>query len=83
MRIQGRVLRPSTLAERRLLFSVGVDHLRVPREINPFAVIRRLQKVAVGSKRELLAIRALACVPCKKRRIEVSPVLANEQGSDS
>ncbi len=46
MRINGRTLRPSTLAERRLLLSLGTDALRVPRGMNPFTVARRLRRAA-------------------------------------
>ena len=42
MRINGRLLRPSTLAERRLMLGhFGTDCIRVPRTLNPFAVARR------------------------------------------
>ena len=44
MRIQGRQLRPSNLAERRVLKSLGTDVLRVPRKLNPFAVARHIRK---------------------------------------
>lgn len=46
MRINGRTLRPSTLAERRLLLSLGTDALRIPRDMNPFTVARRLRRAA-------------------------------------
>lgn len=46
MRVNGRTLRPSTLAERRLLLSVGLTSIRVPRSQNPFAVARRLARLA-------------------------------------
>jgi hypothetical protein len=49
MRINGRTLRPSTLAERRLLLSCGTDALRVPRAMNPFTVARRLRRAANGN----------------------------------
>ena len=43
MRINGRVLRPSTLAERRLLLGhLGVSFIRIPRSQNPYAVARRI-----------------------------------------
>lgn len=43
MRICGRVLRPSTLAERRLLLGLfGATAVRVPRSQNIFAVARRV-----------------------------------------
>lgn len=48
MRVNGRTLRPSTLAERRLLISLGTDALRVPRNMNPFTVARRLRRAAKG-----------------------------------
>ena len=39
MRINGRTLRPSTLAERRIMFSLGIPSIRVPRGTNPFVVV--------------------------------------------
>lgn len=50
MRINGRTLRPSTMAERRLLISLGAAAvgLRVPRNMNPFTVARRLRRAAKG-----------------------------------
>lgn len=60
MRIQGRTLRPSTLEERRLLLSLGLDKLRVPRGTNPFALVRKIQKVARGARQEMKIIHALA-----------------------
>jgi hypothetical protein len=59
MRIRGRVLRASTLAERRVLKSLGVDALRVPRRLNPFAVARALRKVAAGTGGDLPALKKL------------------------
>jgi hypothetical protein len=45
MRINGRVLRPSTLAERRLLLGhLGVSFIRIPRSQNPYAVARRIER---------------------------------------
>jgi len=46
MRIIGRILRPSTLAERRLLLSFGSPCLRVARSENPFIIARRLRRAA-------------------------------------
>lgn len=46
MRLRGRILRPSTLAERRLMTSLGVDFIRVPRKHNPFIVARRFERAA-------------------------------------
>jgi hypothetical protein len=53
------LLRPSTLAERRVLKSLGLDSLRVPRRLNPFAVARQVKKVALGTGGDLPALRAL------------------------
>lgn len=45
MRICGRLLRPSTLAERRLLLGYfGASAVRVPRSQNIFAVARRIER---------------------------------------
>ncbi len=48
MRVQGRLLRPATLAERRLLKSIGIDFIRVPRKYNPFAVARLVRRMSFG-----------------------------------
>jgi hypothetical protein len=59
MRIQGRCLRPSNLAERRVLKSLGLDSLRVRRGLNPFAIGRMVKKVAAGTGGNLPALRTL------------------------
>jgi hypothetical protein len=59
MRIQGRCLRPSNLAERRVLKTLGLDSLRVRRGLNPFAVARLVKKIAVGTGGNLPALRTL------------------------
>ena len=46
MRIRGRIIRPSNLAERRLLLTFGVPFIRVPRGTNPFIVARRARRLA-------------------------------------
>ena len=72
MRIQGRTLRASNLAERRLLLSLGIDHLnfRVGRRLNPFAVARAVRRVAAG-KGDMPALRAMLA----KRMPPVPPQL--------
>jgi len=62
MRISGRVLRPSTLAERRVLKTLGVDFLRVPRKHNPFALARSIRKLAAG-RGDLPALKAILAKP--------------------
>ncbi len=59
MRIQGRVLRASNLAERRVLKSLGLDVLRVPRRLNPFSVARHVKKIATGLGGNLPELRAV------------------------
>jgi hypothetical protein len=59
MRIQGRLLRASTLAERRILKALGTDVLRVPRKLNPFAVARHVRKLAAGIGGNLPELRAM------------------------
>ena len=49
MRIVGRTLRASTLAERRVLKSLGFDFIRVPRRLNPFAVARVIRRISFGT----------------------------------
>jgi hypothetical protein len=60
MRIQGRTLRASNLSERRVLLSLGIDHLnfRVSRRLNPFAVARHVRRVAEGTG-NLPALKAM------------------------
>ena len=63
MRIQGRLLRPENLAERRVLKSLGVDYVRVARRLNPYAVARLIRYVSFGGAdmpklRRMLAPRA-------------------------
>lgn len=45
-RISGRIVRASSLCERRVLKRMGVDYLRVPRCSNPFVVARMLRRAA-------------------------------------
>ncbi len=60
MRIQGRTLRASNLAERRVLLTLGIDHhnFRVSRRLNPFAVARAVKRCAAG-KGDLPALKAM------------------------
>ena len=57
MRVNGRILRPSTLAERRLLMSLGSPALRVPRTANPYLVARRLERAAKDNNPDILFVR--------------------------
>lgn len=58
MRITGRVIRPSTLSERRLMLSqLGTPALRVPRRVNPYLAAWRLARAARTDNPDLLFIR--------------------------
>lgn len=59
MRVNGRTLRYSTLAERRLMLSLGIDSLHVPRKLNPYSVARKLRRIASGQSGDLLFVREL------------------------
>lgn len=74
MRIRGRCLRPSTLAERRLMLGhFGTDCIRVPRTLNPFAVARRLRRLACNE--ELSFMHSLTRRMQKHNAPPVSPDL--------
>lgn len=72
MRVNGRILRPSTLAERRFLLSLGVSEIRVPRGINPFTAARRVRRAAACTTPDHEFTRELA--RAQKRRQDVFPV---------
>lgn len=46
MRVRGRILRYSTLAERRIFLSLGITSIRVPRNVNPFSTARKVGRLA-------------------------------------
>lgn len=72
MRICGRLLRPSTLAERRVLKALGLDCLRVPRAHNPFAIARHVARLARGAVPEFKIVREI--VEEDRRRRPLLPV---------
>jgi len=59
MRICGRILRPSNLAERRVMKSLGIDYLRCPRTENPYALARRIKRASRPTE-DLLFMRDVA-----------------------
>jgi hypothetical protein len=65
MRIQGRLLRPENLAERRVLIGLGVTCIRVPRRVNPFSVARLVHRLSTGGADmdRLRALTAKRAVP--------------------
>lgn len=56
----GRLIRPSNLAERRLLLSLGIVVLRVPRGTNPYVIARRLERAARQQGADVALLRLLA-----------------------
>jgi hypothetical protein len=71
MRICGRLLRPSTLAERRLLLTCfGTSAVRVPRSQNPYAIARRIRRHLQSN--ELSFLKSLAA-PMRKRVPPIAP----------
>jgi hypothetical protein len=71
MKINGRILRPASLAERRVLKTLGFDFLRVPRRLNPFAVARHVKRLASGHGGDMPALKAMLA----KRMPPVPPTL--------
>lgn len=60
-RINGRIIRPSSLAERRVMLALGLSTaLRVPRSENPYAVVRRLKRLAQNTNPDVDYLRRLA-----------------------
>lgn len=57
MRTRGRRIYPSTLAERRILMSLGAYPLYVPRGISPFLMARRLSRAARIESPDLTFVR--------------------------
>ncbi len=56
---RGRLVRPSNLAERRLLLSLGIIILRVPRKTNPYLIARRLERAARCEGADMALLRTL------------------------
>lgn len=71
MRISGRVLRPSNLAERRLMLSMGVHSIRIPRNQNPYVVARRLARAARCDTEDHRFLRSL--IEAERREPRPSP----------
>jgi hypothetical protein len=72
MKVNGsRVLRATTLAERRLLLSMGVPFVRVPRRLNPYVVARRLARLAKNEGPDAMLLRQL--VERTKAKVLVIP----------
>jgi hypothetical protein len=78
MRINGRNLRPSTLGERRLLKSLGMDSpVRVPRTKNPFQVARQLRSLANNTASQIAELRSMLSRPRPSKA--VTPQAASDE----
>jgi hypothetical protein len=73
MKVNGRTLRPTTLSERRLLLSLGTPSVRVPRHMNPYAVARRLARLARGDSPDADLLRKLVARAKAPKPFEPSP----------
>jgi hypothetical protein len=73
MKITGRTLRPTTMAERRMLLSLGVSNVRVPRHMNPYAVGRRMSRLARGESPDADLLRKLVARAKAPKPFEPSP----------
>ena len=82
-RINGRVIRPANLSERRLLLSLGSPDLRVPRGTNPFVVARRLAREARSQTPDLLFVREVVRRSHKPSRPRPSPDTEQSQPAGS
>ncbi|MDC3985941.1 hypothetical protein [Polyangium jinanense] len=60
MRVNGRTLRYSTLAERRMFLSLGITELRVPRSMNPYTAARRIARAAKNNSPDMELFKSLA-----------------------
>ena len=57
MRVRGRKIWPSSLAERRVLMALGGVPMRVPRGVSPFMVARPLARAAASEHPDVLFVR--------------------------
>ena len=57
MKIRGRKIWASSLAERRILMALGGVPLRVPRGVSPFMVARRIARAAAAEHPDVVFVR--------------------------
>jgi hypothetical protein len=80
MRVNGRVLRPSTLAERRLFCSLGTTSIKVPRSYNPYVIARRARRLAEHEHPDFLMLKELVA---KYQPHEPTPDLDTSEPPDA
>ena len=72
MRITGRILRPSSLSERRIMLALGLTTaFRVPRSDNPYALARKLRRLAEARNPDVDHFRKLAARNANRRAVPV------------
>lgn len=81
MRTRGRRLYPDSLAERRLLMSLGGVPMYIPRGVSPFAVARRLVRVARGEHPDVLFVRQVLAKGRSRSLLAGSPAGASHDPS--
>ena len=69
VRIRGRRLYPSTMAQRRLMLSLGSYPFYVPRGISPFLVAQKLSRAAQGQGAELMFLRQVLTSGSKPKAV--------------
>jgi hypothetical protein len=69
VRIRGRRLYPSTMAQRRLMLSLGSYPFYVPRGISPFLVARKLSRAAQGQGPEQQFLREVLAKGSKPKSV--------------
>jgi hypothetical protein len=57
MRIQGRRLYPSTLAERRVMMRLAGVPLYAPRKVSPYLLARRVERAARAEQADVSFVR--------------------------
>jgi hypothetical protein len=75
MRVRGRRLYPSTLAERRLMMSLGGTPLYAPRGVSPYVIARRIGRSARGESADLQLLREAFARQCRKQVSEREPAV--------
>ena len=80
MRINGRLLRPSSLAERRTMLQLGLTTaFRCPRSENPFSLARKVRRLAENKSADADHLRRLAA---KKRPMTSPPELPDSRSDE-
>ena len=69
MKIRGRKIWASSLAERRILMALGGVPLRVPRGVSPFMVARRIARAAAAEHPDVVFVREVLSRRTKRSNV--------------